>query len=102
MRLRINGYLPVGKKHHTLFRCDFDEEFDGFPSRKRVEVALPGVNLEFGAILKRYPSSLYYAAIGPYYYGGDVCHRPFGGRFRFEIIFKKYLFLEGKIGRAHV
>jgi hypothetical protein len=99
--VRLNGYLPVGKKHHMLFRCDFDEFVD-FPSLKRVEVALRGVNLEVGAVLKKIHSTILYAAIGPYFFGGNVCHHPVGGKFRFNATFKKYLFVEGSISYDQV
>lgn len=100
--LRLNCYLPVGIKSHTLFHCNFDAFVDNFPPVKRVEVALRGFNLEVGAILKRIHSTLFYAAIGPYYFGGNVCHHPIGGKFRTTISFRKYLFIEGSISYDQV
>jgi len=100
--LRFNGYLPLGKKKHTASHCHFHYPGGFFMSRKKTETAIGGANLEVGAYITKVRSTSFYAAAGPYYYNGDVCRHVFGGVLRFDIAYKKYLFLEGRISHDNV
>ncbi len=100
--LRLNGYLPVGKKKHTIQDCHFHYPGGFFMSRKKIETAIGGANVEVGAYITKVRSFSFYAAAGPYYFNGDVCRHVFGGEFRFDINYKKYFFVEGRISHDHV
>jgi hypothetical protein len=92
---RVNGYFPL-KREETIRRCVFDQYIGGFfMIKRRVEVALTGVNAEFGKILKKSHAASVYGAIGPYYYGGDVCRHAFGGKFRLRFLFSDFFFIDG-------
>jgi hypothetical protein len=97
--LRMNGYI-TGRKH--VHRCLFTYPGGFFISREKREVALSGANLEVGFRLVRYRDGFIYAAAGPYYYTGKVCHSPFGGQGRLKVAFVKYLFLEGIVSHDNV
>ncbi|MBP7074014.1 MAG: inverse autotransporter beta domain-containing protein [Rhabdochlamydiaceae bacterium] len=92
---RVNGYFPL-KREETIRRCVFDQFIGGFfMIKRRVEVALTGVNAEIGRTLTKSHAASVYGAIGPYYYGGDVCRHAFGGKFRLHVIFSDFFFIDG-------
>ncbi len=102
MDLRINGYLPFGEKKHRIDHCSHRFPGDFFISRRKYEIALRGGDLEVGGLIIRTRPVDIYSAIGPYYYGGDVCRHVFGGRFRLNFKFRKYGFVEGIVTHDNV
>ncbi len=100
--LRVNGYFPL-KKEKTIRHCVFDHYQGGFiMSRKKVEVALEGVDLEIGRSLRQTNLIDLYAAIGPYYYGGNACRHTIGGRFRLNLNIYDYFFIDGILSYDHL
>lgn len=93
--IRINGYLPI-KRKKTFERCEFSYPGDFFIFKDREKYALTGFNAEIGHNFfdRCCPFNLY-AAIGPYYYGGHVCHQPWGGAFRLAMSYCNYLSFGG-------
>ncbi|MBS0648532.1 MAG: inverse autotransporter beta domain-containing protein [Verrucomicrobia bacterium] len=100
--LRINGYLPLGEKKHTITHCKFRYPGGFLMERKKIETAIGGGNLEVGAYITKVRHFSFYAAAGPYYLTGDVCRHVFGGEFRFDISYKKYGFIEGRVSHDNV
>ena len=95
--LRLNGYFPL-KDEHILYTCVWDHYIgDYFIIRNRMEAALTGVSFEIGRFEKITEDIDAYAAIGAYYYGGDVCRRPLGVRGRLSLYIKRFFSLEGII-----
>ena len=88
--LRINGYLPVGKKNSNFYHT----RLDGFQghylllSRKR-EFAMKGANAEIGFHFGQFGRLQMYSAAGPYYFEGQG-KVAWGGEGRYVINFYDY------------
>lgn len=97
MDLRANGYFPI-KKSHTIQKCRFFYGDEYFVFRDRIRHALTGGDVEFGMYLNCRPQCIeFYAAVGGYFYGGDVYVKPVGGRFRFLVTYSDYFSLQGLV-----
>jgi len=94
--IRVNGYIPVSNEK-ILDYCRYDKYLAGYYlERKKIEAPLEGFDLEIGRLLNHPNSNInIYTAAGPYYYGGDVCRKSFGGRIRFNTSFYKFFLIEG-------
>ncbi len=119
--VRINGYVPVGKKKTNIYRFyyeDFDGKGEGDPGlglgalnlpgfavKAREQFALNGVDTLAGYHLCRMRFLEFHVGAGPYYYWGNSAkttnafrskHKhSFGGRFAIGLSFLDYVFLEG-------
>lgn len=92
---RINGYLPVGEKIST----PYDPTFGTFSGNymlvsQKYQSAMKGAGAEFGFHLGKFESSDFYAAVGPYYFIGDIDPATWGGKARISGTFKELLTLE--------
>lgn len=93
--LRINGYLPVGKKT----TAPYQSKFAGFSGNQmkisqKYQSAFTGVQTELGVHFGTSPFFDFYAAAGPYYYTGKVGSQFWGGKGRLTGRFKEYVSLE--------
>ncbi len=78
--LRINGYLPIGKKKVLVSSCFFDDFIgDFFISRRNYLNSLRGVDFELESHLMRMCCIDFYLAMGAYYYKEDRCRRDIYG-----------------------
>jgi hypothetical protein len=93
--VRINGYLPVGRKlsrgYHT--------EFWGFKGNRiylsqKFEFAMKGVDAEAGFHFGKSNYIDFYAAVGPYVFAGPIGNTAYGGKVRFRGMITDYLTLE--------
>ena len=92
--IRINGYLPVGKKQSSLFSPHFyDFKGNSIISRKQ-EFTFKGANAELGAHIKTWKHVALYAAAGPYYLAGKG-KTAWGGEGRVSLDLFDYVRLEG-------
>ncbi len=92
---RFNVYMPVRNRHLISCCTSIDEEF--YLTRKKYEVALTGANFEAGAFIKKFKRADLFGAIGPYYFGGDVCRHAFGGKLRLNARIQRYVSIEGSV-----
>lgn len=67
--VRLNGYLPVGKKKSTFFDTKFSN-FEGNYANltSKQEFSMKGLNAEAGYHFKKMKHASFYAAAGPYYF----------------------------------
>lgn len=92
--IRVNGYLPVGKKSSAPYSTKFDF-FSGhfmFLSQKK-QFAMKGVNAEGGFHFGKSCLFDFYTAAGPYYFEGKG-RNAWGGKARICGMFKDYITLE--------
>lgn len=99
--LRINGYIPI-KREHVLQHCDFQYPGGYFVIRDRYQSALTGMSAELGHYFFRTECFKLFAGIGPYYFGGDVCRKPAGGKFRAYLEYTRNFRLEGFVSWDNV
>ncbi|MES2121952.1 MAG: right-handed parallel beta-helix repeat-containing protein [Chlamydiota bacterium] len=93
--IRINGYLPVGKKITSPYNTQFDH-FSGnrmILSQKH-QFAMKGADAEVGFHFGKSRLFDFYAAAGPYYFIGEIGHNTWGGKGRLNGMFKDYITLE--------
>ena len=96
--LRINGYIPVGRKNYRGSTNAFFYSDGFFATATRRESAFGGVDAEIETSLNRWGFGNkwdLYAAIGPYYYGSH--HRreyTTGGKIRIGVEYMEYITLE--------
>ncbi|MGE5196229.1 MAG: inverse autotransporter beta domain-containing protein [Anaerolineae bacterium] len=93
--IRINGYLPVGKKISAPYHTKF-ADFSGHHmilSQKR-QFAMKGADAELGFHFGKTQLFDFYAAAGPYYYKGPLNHNAWGGKVRLAGMYKDYITLE--------
>lgn len=93
--LRINGYLPFGKKISSPFHT----KFVGFSGHnlivsRKFQYALKGADAEIGFHFGKSRLFDFYAAAGPYYYRGELGRNIWGGKARLAGMFKDYITLE--------
>lgn len=91
---RVNGYLPIGNKTVTDL-----PEFSKFSGHNMIlsqksQVAMKGIDAAFGFHRKLSHGTPFYAAIGPYYYIGDIGSGAWGGKVRIQGGIGKYLTVE--------
>jgi hypothetical protein len=91
---RINGYLPVGRKHSPFFDTRFDrfKEHNILIRRKR-DVALKAANAEAGMHVDHFDNAPLYFAAGPYYLTGGG-KTSWGGSLRARVDLFEYVTLE--------
>ena len=92
--IRLNGYLPVGKKKSPFFNTKFSHfaEHYAFLSSKQ-EFAMRGLNLEAGYHFKKLKHADFYAAAGPYYFYNEG-KNAIGGEARVSATIYNHLKLE--------
>ena len=92
--VRLNGYLPVGKKKSPFFNTKFShfKEHYAYLSSKQ-EFAMRGLNLEAGYHFKKLKHATFYAAAGPYYFYNEG-KNAIGGEARASATIYNYLKLE--------
>lgn len=87
--LRLNGYLPVGKKRKLLSHCHFNYSGGYFTDRKIDIGSLGGANLEIERLFfQSSPIDIYMALGGYYYHHGLECKHHgniFGIEYRLSI-----------------
>ena len=94
--VRVNGYFPVG----TTKSDPYDAQFAGFVGngvrvKRKYQVGMTGVDGEFGVHFgKKHRNLDYYAALGPYYFQGEVGKAAIGGKVRLAAYYKDYVTLE--------
>lgn len=72
--LRLNGYLPVGKKNVLESFCFFDDFIGSFFMLQRNYVrSLKGLDFELESYLTKICCVDFYLGVGAYYYKGDRC-----------------------------
>ena len=100
--IRLNGYLPVGKKGSPFFNADFSH-FTGHSMivRRKQQFAMKGADAEIGAHLNSSKVVPFYAAIGPYYFKGKG-HNAYGGKFRLNAQYRDYIWIEGSISYDNI
>lgn len=92
---RVNGYFPFGKKMSS----PYDVAFAGFQGNallvdQRFQYAMKGFDAEVGFHFAKRAGFDFYAAVGPYYFIGDIGKRAIGGKARIAAYYKKYVALE--------
>lgn len=94
---RINGYLPVGKKHTRNYDLRF-VRFEGHSAivKSKYEYALAGANAEAGAHLDYWENFPLYFAAGPYYLNGKG-GSAWGGQFRASLRIYDYVKVDGNV-----
>lgn len=92
--IRLNFYYPI-KRQYTIQHCDFRYPGGFFIIRDRYQSALRGFNLELGHYFFRTECFKLFAGIGPYYYGGDVCRKPYGFQARGYLEYIRNFRLQG-------
>lgn len=102
--VRINGYLPVGRKKTPIYRLDYDFS-SGFLAIAREQFAMGGIDAELGYHCYKMQYFDLYAGLGSYFYFGrsQKTENAFraarkdaiGGRLRASAAFLTYFELEG-------
>ncbi len=102
--LRVNGYLPIGRKKTPIYTLDYDFS-SGFLAKAREQFAMGGIDVELGRRFCKMQYFDLYAALGPYFYFGrsQKTENAFratrkdaiGGRLRASAAFLTYFELEG-------
>lgn len=92
---RINGYLPIGKKTSG----PYDTVFGGFSGNhlllsQKYQSAMKGANAECGFHIGCDPLFDLYAAVGPYYFTGEVARSTWGGKASVAGTYDDFLTLE--------
>lgn len=92
---RINGYLPVGKKNSDPYNPTFGA-FSGnyLLLSQKYQSAMKGANAEIGWHCGKSTAFDFYAAVGPYYFKGEMGRETWGGKARIAGTFKDILTLE--------
>lgn len=82
--LRVNGYLPIGKKRILNSFCLFDDFIGSFfMLRKNYRKSLKGLDFELESYLTNICCMDFYLGIGAYYYKEDRCHKDiYGAEYR--------------------
>lgn len=93
--LRVNGYLPVGKKSVQLG----ETAFAGFAGHNLLvlqnqQFAMKGFNAELGYHLNRPTCGDFYFAVGPYHFTQANDPKVWGGKARLVYRYKDYVTLE--------
>lgn len=93
--VRINGYLPVGKK----ITHPYDTKFSTFSGHwailsQKYQYAMKGADAELGFHFGKSRLFDFYTAAGPYYFIGEKGCATWGGKARVAGIFKDLLTLE--------
>ncbi|MCX6991096.1 MAG: inverse autotransporter beta domain-containing protein [Chlamydiae bacterium] len=93
--IRVNGYLPVGKK----ISAPYDAEFAAFAGNsmlvsQKYQFAMKGADAEMGFHFGKSRLFDFYAAAGPYYYMGEIGGNTWGGKGRIAGMFKEYVTFE--------
>ena len=93
--VRVNGYLPVGKKITSPYAIKFGQFFDHelLLSQKR-QFAMKGAEAELGFHFGKSKNFEFYGAAGPYYYLGPLGPNTWGGKIRLNGMYKEYITLE--------
>jgi len=99
---RLNGYLPVGKTHTSIFHSKFDKFKGHFMLLDSTrQFALKGLNGEVGYHLDHFKNAPLYFAAGPYYLTGKGAST-WGGELRARVdLFHRYVRLEAKTAYDH-
>jgi hypothetical protein len=94
--MRANGYFPIAGTVSKHFDPAFDR-FSGhnFYFKVKHEFAMTGGDAEIGWHFKRVGPFDFFAAVGPYYFKGDLGDAAIGGKLRVVIELSKYCTLEG-------
>lgn len=93
--VRINGYLPFGKKTTSAYDVQFYSFSDHYLLfSEKYEFAMKGANAEAGFQMGKCSSWNFYAAGGPYYYRGEFGGNAWGGKVRLKSSYKEYISLE--------
>ncbi len=100
--VRLNGYLPVGKKQSANYDLQFDR-FQGHKAilRQKYEYALAGFNAEGGAHVDHWENFPLYFAAGPYYLTGKGA-TTWGGQVRASVRIFDYVKIEGNTSYDHL
>jgi hypothetical protein len=93
--LRINGYLPVGRK----ITSPYDVKFNKFSGHElilsqRRQFAMKGADAEIGFHFGKSQNFDFYTAAGPYYYIGEIGRNIWGGKARVVGMYKEYISVE--------
>jgi trimeric autotransporter adhesin len=93
--LRINGYLPVGKKVTSPYETDF-YTFSGHSMivSQKYQFGMKGADAELGFHFGKSRLFDFYAAAGPYYFIGEIGPNVWGGKARLAGTFKEYITVE--------
>ena len=102
--IRLNGYFPIGDHAHFHKKCFFGDLGDGFmATRGRLEYAFTGGDLEAGMRLWSQGNTLFYGAIGPYYYAAGKHNRHFyGATARLRLSYKEYVYLQVRVSQDRI
>jgi hypothetical protein len=92
---RANGYLPVGKQMATIGNPQF-EQFSGNQMliSQSYQFSMKGADAELGFPFLPYKWATLYAAVGPYYYIGEIGSSTLGGKIRLNIGLGRYFAVE--------
>ncbi|CRX37564.1 inverse autotransporter beta domain-containing protein [Estrella lausannensis] len=94
--IRVNGYIPLTESNQSSGKTY--NYLDGYRATLREkEYAYKGVDAEIGAEVWDGCWFDLYAAIGPYYYGGNKLPDVAGGFARLEAHFLDYFTVEGRV-----
>lgn len=104
--VRINGYLPVGRKKTPIYRLSYDFS-SGFLAKAREQFAMSGIDVEIGYHFCNMQCFDLYAGVSPYLYWGrsQKTENAFrakrkgviGGRLRTSSTFLTHCELEGVV-----
>ena len=93
--VRVNGYLPVGRKVSSPYDIGFNS-FSGnsILVKRKFQYAMKGVDGELGFHLGKASDFDFYGALGSYYFKGSEGKGVLGGKVRLSGSFKEYVKLE--------
>jgi len=93
--IRLNGYLPIGKKISSPYDSEFGAFFgNSLLVSQKHQFAMKGADAEMGFHFGKTRLFDFYAAAGPYYYIGEIGGNTWGGKGRIAGMFKEYITLE--------
>lgn len=100
--LRINGYIPLGKRKVLTKECHFTYPGGFFMDEKKYTLEMNGLDIEVGRFLINTWCLNVYGAIGPYFLF-DTCQEGVtGGEARVEINFKRYFYSEALLSHDRI
>ncbi len=93
--VRVNGYLPVGRKVSDLYDISFNSfKGNSILVNRKLQYAMKGVDGEIGFHLGKASDFDFYGALGSYYFKGSEGKGALGGKVRLTGSFKEYVKLE--------
>ncbi len=101
--IRVNGYIPIKNKKVFLDSTLFNYSGGYFALRNRYDIAMWGLDVEFGRCSSNCKCFNLYAAVGPYFYNSrGCCGSLLGGMGRLTTCFSDRLYVDFYITYDHL